>query len=175
MSSHNRGKTECKTNPKPGISVFGRPRKHSNIDEADPGVGGSSEAEAGMDALSEQIQKLQAEKQELMNTLVRRQADFENYRKRVEKERHHDRHRARGGADREHSSGAGCVRPRARHRGGFGFGGISEGIRDDSPPAFRLAGEAGIQAHRSGGQGIQSAFSPRHRTAWKRTSTRTEW
>ncbi|MFZ1033372.1 MAG: nucleotide exchange factor GrpE, partial [Candidatus Acidiferrales bacterium] len=33
------------------------------------------------------------EKQELMNTLVRRQADFENYRKRVEKERHQDRHR----------------------------------------------------------------------------------
>ena len=28
-----------------------------------------------------------------MNTLVRRQADFENYRKRVEKERQQDRHR----------------------------------------------------------------------------------
>lgn len=28
-----------------------------------------------------------------METLVRRQADFENYRKRVEKERHQDRHR----------------------------------------------------------------------------------
>jgi molecular chaperone GrpE len=42
---------------------------------------------------AEQIQKLQAEKQELTNTLVRRQADFENYRKRVEKERHQDRHR----------------------------------------------------------------------------------
>jgi molecular chaperone GrpE len=39
------------------------------------------------------IQKLQAEKQELMDTLVRRQADFENYRKRVEKERHQERHR----------------------------------------------------------------------------------
>lgn len=39
------------------------------------------------------LQKLQAEKQELMNTLVRRQADFDNYRKRVEKERQQDRHR----------------------------------------------------------------------------------
>jgi molecular chaperone GrpE len=29
-----------------------------------------------------------------MNTFVRRQADFENYRKRVEKERHQDRQRA---------------------------------------------------------------------------------
>jgi molecular chaperone GrpE len=37
--------------------------------------------------------KLLAEKQELMNTLVRRQADFENYRKRVEKDRHQERHR----------------------------------------------------------------------------------
>jgi molecular chaperone GrpE len=39
------------------------------------------------------IQKLIAEKQELTETLLRRQADFENYRKRVEKERHQDRHR----------------------------------------------------------------------------------
>ena len=38
-------------------------------------------------------QKLLAEKKELMDTLVRRQADFENYRKRIEKERHQDRHR----------------------------------------------------------------------------------
>ena len=44
-------------------------------------------------ALAEQIQKLEAAKQELTDTLLRRQADFENYRKRVEKERHHDRHR----------------------------------------------------------------------------------
>jgi molecular chaperone GrpE len=41
----------------------------------------------------DELSKLLAEKQELMNTLVRRQADFENYRKRVEKERQQDRHR----------------------------------------------------------------------------------
>jgi molecular chaperone GrpE len=40
-----------------------------------------------------EMSKLLAEKQELLNTLVRRQADFENYRKRVEKERQQDRHR----------------------------------------------------------------------------------
>jgi molecular chaperone GrpE len=40
-----------------------------------------------------QIQKLVSEKQDLQNTLVRRQADFENYRKRVEKERQQERHR----------------------------------------------------------------------------------
>lgn len=39
------------------------------------------------------IQKLQAEKQEMMNTLVRRQADFENFKKRVEKEKQQDRYR----------------------------------------------------------------------------------
>ncbi|MGB9070153.1 MAG: nucleotide exchange factor GrpE [Candidatus Acidiferrales bacterium] len=44
-------------------------------------------------ASGDELSKLLAEKQELMNTLVRRQADFENYRKRVEKERHTDRHR----------------------------------------------------------------------------------
>ena len=42
---------------------------------------------------ADELSKALAEKQELMNTLVRRQADFENYRKRVEKERHNDRHR----------------------------------------------------------------------------------
>jgi molecular chaperone GrpE len=44
-------------------------------------------------ASGDELSKLLAEKQELMNTLVRRQADFENYRKRVERERHADRHR----------------------------------------------------------------------------------
>jgi molecular chaperone GrpE len=67
-----------------------------NLDaaEADPaGVGSSNTVSEAAGSLSEQIQKLQAEKQELLNTLVRRQADFENYRKRVEKERHHDSNR----------------------------------------------------------------------------------
>ena len=40
--------------------------------------------------LAGQITKLQAEKDDLQQTLVRRQADFENYRKRVERERHEE-------------------------------------------------------------------------------------
>ena len=56
---------------------------------AQPAVPGAADPPAAGDELA----KLLAEKQELMNTLVRRQADFENYRKRVEKERHQDRHR----------------------------------------------------------------------------------
>jgi molecular chaperone GrpE len=43
--------------------------------------------------LFEQVTKLLAEKHELTDTLVRRQADFENYRKRVERERQTDHHR----------------------------------------------------------------------------------
>jgi molecular chaperone GrpE len=46
-------------------------------------VAGELEAASG----AQDVQKLVAEKQELMDTLVRRQADFENYRKRVERER----------------------------------------------------------------------------------------
>jgi molecular chaperone GrpE len=47
----------------------------------------------GGGSAGEQVKKLLAEKQELMDTLVRRQADFENYRKRIEKEKHQERHR----------------------------------------------------------------------------------
>jgi molecular chaperone GrpE len=59
----------------------------TEADVPDPSAGIS-------DSMAEQLQKALAEKQELMNTFVRRQADFENYRKRVDKERHQDRHRA---------------------------------------------------------------------------------
>lgn len=61
---------------------------------AQNGPAGSTPGQApGADALNAQIQKLLAEKQELTDTLVRRQADFENYRKRIERERHQDHHR----------------------------------------------------------------------------------
>jgi len=52
-----------------------------------------AQAPSGESSLSEQVQKLLAEKEDLQKTLVRRQADFENYRKRVEQERRSDRHR----------------------------------------------------------------------------------
>jgi molecular chaperone GrpE len=50
-------------------------------------------ADAGSETAPDEFSKLLAEKRELMDTLVRRQADFENYRKRLEKERQQDRHR----------------------------------------------------------------------------------
>jgi molecular chaperone GrpE len=58
-----------------------------------PGSTPEQSEASGVDALNAQIQKLLAEKQELTDTLVRRQADFENYRKRIERERHQDHHR----------------------------------------------------------------------------------
>jgi molecular chaperone GrpE len=51
-------------------------------------------AEAKNEGTLDEVQKLLAEKQDLLNTLVRRQADFDNYRKRVEKERVQERQRA---------------------------------------------------------------------------------
>jgi molecular chaperone GrpE len=42
-------------------------------------------------ALAEQVARLQGEKDDLTQTMVRRQADFENYRKRIERERQEDR------------------------------------------------------------------------------------
>src|ERR1700674_4611093 len=43
--------------------------------------------------MAEAMARLQSEKDELMQTMVRRQADFENYRKRVERERDEERRR----------------------------------------------------------------------------------
>lgn len=75
----------------------GQPPEAQEIGETEParmGTAAGAGAESGAAAsLAEQVQKLHAEKDELMNTLIRRQADFENYRKRVEKERQADRHR----------------------------------------------------------------------------------
>lgn len=43
--------------------------------------------------VSDELEKLAAEKTDLKNTLIRLQADFDNYRKRTERERQQERHR----------------------------------------------------------------------------------
>ena len=82
-------------------------KKNSNIENAAAAAGvakdvtpdtnpdgvGVAEVVSGEAAGGDPIQKLQVEKQELMSTLVRRQADFDNFRKRVEKEKAQDRQR----------------------------------------------------------------------------------
>jgi len=69
--------------PRPGVAPV-----ESSGDDA-----GSAAASASESAQAEQLQKLAAEKQDLTNTLVRLQADFDNYRKRTEKEHDQARHR----------------------------------------------------------------------------------
>jgi molecular chaperone GrpE len=49
-----------------------------------------------LNATDERIAKLEAEKEDLRKTLIHRQADFENFRKRVERERHEESRRATG-------------------------------------------------------------------------------
>ena len=46
--------------------------------------------------VDERIAKLEAEKEDLRKTMIHRQADFENFRKRVERERHEEYRRATG-------------------------------------------------------------------------------
>jgi molecular chaperone GrpE len=71
-----------------GFTAAAGPAEESAANQAAP-----ESLPAGDASAVEQIQKLVAEKQDLQNTLVRRQADFENYRKRVERERQQERHR----------------------------------------------------------------------------------
>jgi len=56
----------------------------------------SAAAEA-LHKLTADLAKLQAEKEAMMQTLIRRQADFENYRKRIERERREEHDRALAG------------------------------------------------------------------------------
>jgi molecular chaperone GrpE len=67
------------------------PRSRAGEEPADAGPGAHPAEATEAAALAERATRLQAEKDELMQTLVRRQADFENYRKRVERERQEDR------------------------------------------------------------------------------------
>jgi molecular chaperone GrpE len=64
--------------------------------EADPSPGANQAETAEANAPAERVARLQAEKDDLMQTLVRRQADFDNYRKRVERERQEDRRHGTG-------------------------------------------------------------------------------
>lgn len=69
-------------------------RSQSAPESADPLARPSEVADAAV--LAERAARLQTEKDELMQTLVRRQADFENYRKRIERERQDDRRSGTG-------------------------------------------------------------------------------
>jgi len=81
MNAHHKDHKDHKQKGSPAEPV---PAEQETVYElSDPPASGSLD----------EVGKLIAEKQELLNTLVRRQADFDNYRKRIERERQQDRHR----------------------------------------------------------------------------------
>jgi molecular chaperone GrpE len=96
LASHKNHKDSENPNPGVGAAAGRAEDRAGNQVASDAGSAGDS-GSVGNGSAAEQLQKLLAEKQELMNTLVRRQADFENYRKRIEKERQQDRHRGAEG------------------------------------------------------------------------------
>ena len=71
------------------------PKRENDSQENVVEMGGAAAAAApqGDLSLEDQVRKLSAEREELLNTLVRRQADFDNFRKRMEKEKQQDRRR----------------------------------------------------------------------------------
>lgn len=71
--------------PEPDSEEFARAK--AAAEKAD---GSEVESAAVISFLQERVAKLNAEKEELRQTLLRRQADFENYRKRIEREHHEE-------------------------------------------------------------------------------------
>jgi molecular chaperone GrpE len=75
-----------------------KPPAQEDVQEQEQGP--RPDAESGgteaASAIDERVAKLEAEKEELRTTLIHRQADFENFRKRVERERHEESRRATG-------------------------------------------------------------------------------
>lgn len=70
-------------------------RAQENDSDANAQAADSNAAD-GANAVDERLAKLEAEKDDLRKTLIHRQADFENFRKRVERERHEESRRATG-------------------------------------------------------------------------------
>jgi len=80
--------------PNKRVIEFDRSRSDAESSDAPAEARPTEGADAA--TLAERAARLQAEKDELMQTLVRRQADFENYRKRIERERQDDRRHGTG-------------------------------------------------------------------------------
>jgi len=92
VSSHRDSEKSHRPDPRPS-----REAPDENAQNAAPDAGANEaavlEGPSVEKIVSDELEKLAAEKADLKNTLVRLQADFENYRKRIERERSHERHR----------------------------------------------------------------------------------
>jgi molecular chaperone GrpE len=80
-------------NSKPFVATSGGKRMEAEQAASEAAAAAARAFEAEGNQQPEEIQKLVKEKVELKDTLLRRQADFDNYRKRVEKEGRQERHR----------------------------------------------------------------------------------
>jgi molecular chaperone GrpE len=78
---------------KPFVATSGGKRMEAEQAASEAAAAAARAFEAEGNQQPEEIQKLVKEKEELKDTLLRRQADFDNYRKRVEKEGRQERHR----------------------------------------------------------------------------------
>ncbi len=104
MSNHRSHDNEDRENtttpdskePKKTVIEFDRSARSAPVGDPDADVQAPDAAEAAADPGAAQLARLKTEKDELMQTLVRRQADFENYRKRIERERDEEHRRGVG-------------------------------------------------------------------------------
>lgn len=67
-----------------------RGEREDNTTKATDDSASGDAAAIGNVSLAEELAKLKAEKEELLQTMIRRQADFENFRKRTERDRHEE-------------------------------------------------------------------------------------
>ena len=82
---------EAKREEKRVIPMDGvRTERGGSSSEASGDPSSADPAESGETVLASELQKLKAEKEELLQTMIRRQADFENFRKRTERDRHEE-------------------------------------------------------------------------------------
>lgn len=65
----------------------GRSERETNSSPASDDPASGDPPATGETSIASELQKLKAEKEELLQTMIRRQADFENFRKRTERDR----------------------------------------------------------------------------------------
>lgn len=83
---------EAKREGEKVVSIDGNPvEREADSSQSGGGPAAGDPPAAGSEAsLASELEKVKAEKEELMQTMIRRQADFENFRKRTERDRHEE-------------------------------------------------------------------------------------
>jgi len=82
---------EAKREEEKVIPIDGvRGEREANSSQASADASSGDPPATGETSLAAELQKLKAEKEELLQTMIRRQADFENFRKRTERDRHEE-------------------------------------------------------------------------------------